>query len=50
VVLASALPGHRDAVIGLSGEVLILHLVREERRTIRGERDLHLVGFGVMHP
>lgn len=48
VVLASALPGHRDAVMGLSDEALILHPVREEYRTIRGERDLRLIGFGVM--
>lgn len=48
VVVASALPDHRHAVMGLSDETLILHPVREEHRTIRGERDLRLIGFGVM--
>jgi hypothetical protein len=48
VVLASALRGHRNAVMGLAGETLILHPLREEYRTRRGERDWRLLGFGVM--
>jgi hypothetical protein len=48
VVISSLAPGHRQAVMELEDEVLVLHPVREEYRTRRGEKDWRLVGFGVM--
>ncbi|MGH8933797.1 MAG: hypothetical protein ACRDZO_24965 [Egibacteraceae bacterium] len=39
IVLASAPPMHRQAVVGLAGETLILHPVREQYRTHRGEQE-----------
>ncbi|MGH8888038.1 MAG: hypothetical protein ACRDYX_23365 [Egibacteraceae bacterium] len=48
IVLASAPPSHRQAVMGLARETLILRPVREEYRTRRGERQWRVAGFGVM--
>jgi hypothetical protein len=48
VVISSLAPGHRRAVMRLADELLVVHPVREEYRTRRGERDWRVVGFGVM--
>lgn len=48
VVISSLAPGHRQAVMKLAGELLIVHPVREEYRTRRGELHWRVVGFGVM--
>ncbi|MGH8904469.1 MAG: hypothetical protein ACRDYA_22995 [Egibacteraceae bacterium] len=48
VVISSLAPGHRRAFMKLADELLVVHPVREEYRTRRGERDWRVVGFGVM--
>jgi hypothetical protein len=48
VVISSLAPRHRQAVMELADQLLVVHPVREEYRTRRGERDWRFVGFGVM--
>ncbi|MGH8906241.1 MAG: hypothetical protein ACRD0K_06955 [Egibacteraceae bacterium] len=48
IVLGSAKPGHRRAVMSLAYETLILHPVWVQHRTVRGDREERLAGFGVM--